>query len=229
MFKRMMIPRDILSIGFDVLDDKYVSSCIILLGNYYSRNSDRIELHRMIRDKDIIPLYRDIISYMRLSYDTNIEKRMSILLYYAILRARMSNRDWNIYSGDYISDKILIAKCSNKSKPRHTDKKICDSDSLINLYPCSLIKNNIDIQGQLMSHMNKKDIDILSSDSDILDLLIQTAKIHIEADNHYHDDMRKSAILLYRLYSLSNEILTDISNYTKKSFDFRDDIDFLFQ
>jgi hypothetical protein len=97
-----MTVDEVLSIGYDTLDDKYVRMLVRMLCTYYYLDNRSDITHKMINAKDILPLYRSMTKY-RTTYYVHIHitlKRfhtyLLAILCYSILRSRFKNRECSI-------------------------------------------------------------------------------------------------------------------------------------
>jgi hypothetical protein len=103
--------NDILSIGRDTLDSKNVRIMLRLLGTFYYLSGTHTNItHKMLVDKNILPLYRTIVDtdiYDDIdSYNPSQLRRLNIILIvlmYTILLVRYNNSEWDIYRREWIS------------------------------------------------------------------------------------------------------------------------------
>jgi hypothetical protein len=130
--------REVLSIGFDTLNDKYVRILTRMLGSlYYIREGSTIN-HIMINSKDVVPLYRAVANVIK-KYDQvytdsfigRMEAQILALLYYSILRSRFKNRECSIYRKMEDSISILTVYCSTLSVRTYSESGNTDREGKI--------------------------------------------------------------------------------------------------
>jgi hypothetical protein len=195
----------------EVLNDKYVRLCIRLLAiNSYSDyyNNDPV-FHRMTVDKNIIPLYKRMMSLGKYILNTRNDhnRAIEVLSVYSILRARMKDRDINVYYD--IVDKVFVLHRTRDSIPIRTYKDFekhntCRSGIIGLCIPEEALLPGADINGILLSE-------------------------HGGSCAHYRSLVREN-IMVYKINRVAKIIFDEIPPHTKKNrYDFERDIDFLFQ
>jgi hypothetical protein len=213
---------EVLSMGEDVYDNKYVRLSLRLLGTELMR-IPRIGIsYEMTVAKNILPLYKALkdlehkLKYYR--YDqTGI---ISTLLMYTILKAKYKDLDTRIERTNNIVYPYLVI---NEFEQRHVDTVICTVDQLFSKY-----KNMLDeVAEYLPESIYDPGVDI--------DLML------LEYYNRYEDEDKDTSnmeydrlvIMLHKMYRVATVIFRDIppciSKNKKGMFDFKKDIDFVFQ
>jgi len=211
---------DVLYLGIDVLNDKYVRMSLRLLGNEVmgiGMISNISISYKSTIDSNIIPLYESLISLYKydapIAYDRTTGIRCLVM--YTILRSKYSDRKWNIFydrhSRFIVSDGNIVARTQGYL-PEHGDR-ICTIDEFDKntspgirnpRMPDSLYRPGANIDLILYQSHN----------------ILQTWERMLERDN----------VIFYKLHRLAKTIFTDIPPCNnKKVFDFKRDIDFIFQ
>jgi hypothetical protein len=215
---------EVLSIGIDVLNDEHVQSMLRLLGTIY-RLTNEVALeslfpYSMIVDKDILPLYRAIVSYhtpLTIINDKYLTDDILNILIYVIMRAKFRETEWSIYIDTdpwalCITDGIRRASASEPAPCKR--KVVCVEDLMLNAFSISDIEE--------VTKPNNLDIETLLEGDTILE--IYKSKLNDWS----------TVVLLHRISSRKEEItIRNILSQTlnkgmKKKVPFEYDIDFIF-
>lgn len=200
---------DVLSMASDVLYDKYVRLCIRLLGTEILGSDDTVISHRMTIDRDIVPLYKAIVSLGGSMLDLRIDRNQSIqtLTIYSILRVSPKNRDYNIYYDKL--DRRFILSITKNSIPIYTYEDF-EKNNSSRAYKGSIPEDAL---------LPGSDIDsILTRDyGDTFDYIKSVIRLDI---------------MVYKINRVAKIIFEEIppcKNRNKKRSNYKEDIDFLFQ
>jgi hypothetical protein len=211
-----MTVDEVLSIGFDTLDDKYVRIFTRILCTYYYLDDRSNITHKMINNKDILPLYKAMIDYRKL-YDSDRYLTMRIIhvyllaiLCYSILRSRFKNRECSIYREitsyssiarlstlKVSSGNISVYMSVTTSRTIKPWTKICSEDEY--MYVPDMTKNIATINRRL----NKE---ILNPGSDVRKILRECTKGMTETDR----ELLTMMVYLYKVDELYKKVLPQI-------------------
>lgn len=209
---------DILSMGYDCLNQRNVRLLVRLIGTYYynlasydafnARYSNLIDYmykitYDMTIDEDILPLYRslcDILGKYKLNF-TDPTRKLIALLCLIILESRMRNRNWTLYSDKH-----------------HIDYNISDGNTYIPIFKLDKGDSPITVRVDSFSSLGIKDVDIhlikdpnvLVPGSDIFSILKDTYPITIGRGHMLN--ILIDTVLKYKTQIVMDKIGSDVFN-----------------